>query len=264
MRGLWLLLAAFAQPALAAPCSVGETRVAPERVIRLDPLARDQVEGRRGTLASSRETMLFAIDARAATGLRIDVEGSGFDPAVELCREEGGRLVRLAENLDGPRGLDPRLDTFVPAGRAYVVVRAESGSGSFDLLVRQTQAEPPGPVRRIEAGRTVTGRLRAEPDMGVTVKDRWALPVEAGRTYLVAARSDSFDTILWVRGSGEDSGGRALAENDDGWDGLNSILLFRAEEAGARIIEIGDNNGKGGDYRLTVRLLDPALAALAR
>lgn len=262
MRGLWLLLAAVAQPAMAAPCSVGETRVAPDRVIRLDPQARDRVEGRRGTLASPRETLLFAVDARAATGLRIDVEGSGFDPAVELCREEGGGLVQLAETLDGPRGLDPRLETFVPAGRSYVVVRAESGSGPFALVVRQTEAQPPAPARAIAVGQTVSGRLRAEPDMAVTITDRWALPVEDGQTYLVAARSDSFDTILRVRESASATGGRPLAQDDDGWDGLNSVLLFRAEGSGTRVIEIGDNNGNGGEYRLTVRLLDPSLASL--
>lgn len=263
MRLLSCVLLATAGPAMASePCSVGETRVAAERVIRLDPQARDRVEGRRGALASSREMLLFAIDTRAATGLRIDVEGSGFDPAVELCRQEGGRLVRVAENLDGPRDLDPRLETVVPAGRSFVVVRAESGSGPFTLLVRQTEAPRPIPVRRISVGQTVTGRLRPEPDRSVTVKDRWALQVEGGATYLVAARSDSFDTILWVRDQNADAGGRTYGENDDGWDGLNSILLFSARDSGTRIIEIGDNNGNGGEYRLTVRLLDPSLASL--
>lgn len=249
---------------MAAPCSVGETRVAPDRVIRLDPQARDRVEGRRGTLASPRETLLFAVDARAATGLRIDVEGSGFDPAVELCREEGGGLVQRAETLDGPRGLDPRLETFVPAGRSFIVVRAESGSGPFALVVRQTDARPPAPARAMAVGQTVSGRLRAEPDMSVTVKDRWAVPVDDGKTYLVAARSEAFDPILWVRESASASDGRPIAQDDDGWDGLNAILLFRAEGAGERVIEIGDNDGRGGDYRLTVRLPDPALAGLPR
>lgn len=232
-------------------------QVAAERVMRLDADARDRIEGRLGKLRDSSATMVWGLDVGEATGVRIDVEGKDFDPAVELCRAEGDRLVQVAENLDGPRSLNPQLDAFLAPGRWLVVVKSEALGGPFTLLVRQTDEKPlaQSEARDIRAGETAKGRIKAEPDMSVTLKDRFRLPVRAGQSFLVTARSDTFDTILRVRDPTATGQSEPLAQDDDGWDGLNSALSFTAPSDGNVIIEIGDNNGKGGAYALAVRAL---------
>ncbi len=262
MRRIVLLVALVSAGAASAQveeCSGRSANLAPDRVIALDPKAKDRIEGRRGELKASSETAVWALDVKAATGVRIDVEGSEFDPAVELCGEEGGRLVKVDENLDGPRSLNPQLDRFLEPGRWLVVVKSEALAGPFTLLVRQTDEKPlaEAPSQPIRAGETRRGTIKPEPDMSITLKDRWRLPVEAGRSYLVTARSDAFDTILWVRDPALTSRAAPLAQDDDGWDRLNSALSFTAPKAGDVIIEIGDNNGNGGTYELAVRALEP-------
>ena len=257
---LWLA-SASAGLAQAEDCSVqgAAAQASPERVIALDPGARDRIERRRGELKSASDTMVFALDITEATGVRIDVEGNDFDPAVELCRAEAGRILKIDENFDGPRSLNPQLDAFLEPGRWLVVVKSEALAGPFTLLVRQTDDRPlaEAPATPIKPGETLRGKIRSEPNMSVTVKDRYRLPVEAGRAYLVTARSDSFDTILWVRDPSATARAEPLAQDDDGWDGLNSALGFTAPRTGDVIIEVGDNNGRGGAYEVAVRALHP-------
>ena len=62
----------------------------------------------------------------------------------------------------------------------------------------------------------------------------------------------TFDTTLSIRPA-DDRDGAPLASDDDGGGGLNSLLLFRTEEAGDYIVRVSAYNaGDGGTYRLRI------------
>jgi hypothetical protein len=260
-RLVGVVLAVLAGPGQAqAPiCSVPVADAPREanRVVRFEAGAEGRIEGRRGTLASSDRRDIFALDVGSGGGFRIEVEADNFDPAVELCAVRDGQAVRLGESLDGPRSLNPRLDTYLEAGRYLIVVKSEALAGPYALLVRQT-GERPVDIRTFSAlvpGRWEDGKIRANPDKAVTEKQAFRLQVRAGASYLVTARSDAFDTIVWVRDPAAGPGAPALAEDDDGWDDLNSALSFTARTSGDVIVEVGDNNGRGGAFRVMAREL---------
>jgi hypothetical protein len=99
---------------------------------------------------------------------------------------------------------------------------------------------------------SASGRITdSDPDSGVGASgpryDEYTLRLEAGRRYILRVNSSDFDPqAMLFRSGGED----ALAQNDDGDDGLNSRISFSPTESGdyvLRVLPLG-NDGRGA-YR---------------
>jgi hypothetical protein len=93
----------------------------------------------------------------------------------------------------------------------------------------------------IGIGDTVTGTA---PD---TVD--YTLDLEEGQTVSIALESEDFDTLIEVR----DSSDAVIESDDDGGEGLNSLLLFEAPAADTYTLTVSSFGGSpGGEYTLSV------------
>lgn len=79
------------------------------------------------------------------------------------------------------------------------------------------------------------------------------IKLEQGITYQIDHMSKAFDAYLYL----EDADGKLLAEDDDGGEGLNLRIIFRAEKTGTyRLIATSLGNTWPGAFSLSVRVLD--------
>lgn len=73
--------------------------------------------------------------------------------------------------------------------------------------------------------------------------------LEAGKIYRIDLVSPAFDTLLRL----ESPAGKVLAQDDDGGEGFNSRLLYKAERSGPhRVVVTSAEADKTGPYTLTV------------
>ena len=172
----------------------------------------------------------------------IDLESKAFDTFLEV-RDASNKL--LAENDDGGKGLNSRL-VFVPSKSAtYQIVASplRVGTGPFTLTIREDKAyfAAVGKLTRKDA----LDRVRTRSHHKVHV-----VKLSVGNRYTIDLISPDFDTYLRV----EDASGTSLAQNDDGGEGLNSRLSFRAEKNGNyRIIATAFDGNDLGSYSIIIR-----------
>ena len=104
-----------------------------------------------------------------------------------------------------------------------------------------------GPIHEIGKGLELRGQLdKRTPTLVYQVK------LGAGKTYVIDMVSPdqiALDPYLVLT----DATGKKLAEDDDGGDGLNARIVFRAEQAGTFRIQATTFNAGVGDFILTVR-----------
>lgn len=127
-------------------------------------------------------------------------------------------------------------------GGGILAIVLLSGGGSagdftapFATTNRLTMSDPIDPVRRQFGTRCKTYNVK----------------MTAGTTYSIILRSRQFDAYLRL----EEANGRRLAENDDGWPGINldSHILFRCP-ATANYRVIATSLGPGaGEFTLSVQ-----------
>ena len=103
----------------------------------------------------------------------------------------------------------------------------------------------------------VAGVLRSSSDVGPAAETadggEHRVRLVAGQRVIVSARSSDFDTVVQVTRAGEP---QPLAENDDHGDGLDSRLVFTADQPGDYLIRVASfSPDDGGGYQLRV---DPA------
>ena len=146
------------------------------------------------------------------------------------CRSDSNDLV--AKHLN--------LASFSEAAvfAASVTVNAAEGDIPGDLTTTAT----------IAIGESVTGELEVLGDT-----DWFRIDLVEGQTVSISLSGSGVspvsDTYLRIFGSG----GGLLATNDDGGDGLNSLLRFTANTTGTYFIEADSWNGQStGEYTLTV------------
>ncbi len=98
---------------------------------------------------------------------------------------------------------------------------------------------------QVDLGDRVSGTLRA------SAPSRWSLRIERPTTLTVAVESDDFDPVVAVL----DPSGTELGRDDDGGDGLNSLLAnLRLPRAGRyQIVVSGFSSSADGDYVLDVQ-----------
>lgn len=203
---------------------------------------------RRGSLSPDSSRLPFRLALAGDRAMQVDLESDEFNTRLIVYEREGGRWVQLAEDDDGGNGLNARVQLSGSGAREYLLIAAgTSGTGAFDISVRdRPPPPPPPPARPIRAGDTATGRIAAG-----TGADH-LLQAQGGIVYDIDLRSEDFDTVVEVRRLADPLSTPPLARDDDGGEGNNSRLLFVPPVSGPYRITATSFGEDEGAYRLAV------------
>jgi hypothetical protein len=229
---LALNAAALAQPAANQPWSV-EGRIE-NRDAREDDRRYDEHQVR----------------LEAGQRYRLTADSEEFDPVLRLS---SGTEV-LAENDDGGESLNSRIIYIAPTSGTYTLrVRGYSteARGAYrlgaELLPPLPPAAPIPLAPRTTTWTTVTGTL---VEGASTPGNDYSLFLSAGEEVIIRLDGE-FDTVIDLFRAA-DRDGDPIASDDDGGDGLNSLLVFRASETGEYIVRARALGEGGGAYRLRI------------
>ncbi len=199
----------------------------------------------------------FSVQLAAGQRVRITAaraEGGSLDPYLEIYGPNGGNP--LARDDDGGGYPNARVDFSAPNPGVYVIrVRGYSNSstGPYDLTVAPLASVPAAlPLNPVNNGRFDNSTPRAGAD-GPHYRD-YQIYLSAGEEILLRLDYADFDSYLYVYHAGEE-GGTALAQNDDGGDGVNSNLTFRAPRTGSYIVRASQFRHGDGAYLLRMNRL---------
>lgn len=190
-------------------------------------------------------------------------EAEDFDPALRLSLADDND-EELANDDDGGEGMNSYLE-YVPARSATYRLRVSSVNsekGSYLLKVRDLPPLPalqrPKPVSTSTLTfKHYTGELSAsDAEIRTRRIDDYSFRFEAGKQVLIFMdrAGDDLDPLLEVYAPGNRNGTDAIAEDDDGGDGLNAFVLFTPEETGEYIVRATSSGQEHttGAYQLRV------------
>lgn len=189
----------------------------------------------------------------------LTVEASDFDPVASLYRAGGDDPI--AQNDDSGGTLNSRI-SYAPAESGEYVLRVAPLSGDGHGTYRAAAAlAPPLPppltfFSRMEATiwRVYAGELTAtDPEAPTGARfDDYLVHFDAGQERLIMLDAEGFDTVVQILRAG-DRDGEPVSSNDDSGGTLNSMLHYRAEEAGDYVVRVtGLSSDAAGPYRLRV------------
>lgn len=205
----------------------------------------------------------YTLHLEAGHRYTLKVESSAFDPVARLYRAGEDNVV--AENDDGGEGTNSRI-SFVPETTGDYTLRvvplANDGRGAYRATAEMAPPLPPpltmfqrmsALVFRIYEG-ALTNSDGEGGSNGARVDD-YLVHFNANQERLIMLDSPSeggFDTVVQVlRASNREA--EPLATNDDSGGTLNSLLQYKADEAGDYIIRVTSFQANGrGRYRLRV------------
>ena len=260
------------QTILAAVSLLALSIAAPALAQRAEPLSPGATV--RGEIAEGDATAAddayryddYLIRARAGQRLEAVMRSADFDAYLEVFRQ--GETDALASDDDGlGEGTDSRLRFTADRAGAYVLrartlYGVQGGAYTLGLNQRPPAGRAPRPAA-IRIGQSIEGALTArDPETeGGQAYDAYSFRASAGERFVIDLVSEAFDPVVRV---GRMRAGEfdELAMNDDTLEtGLNSRLLFTAEEAGDYIIRATPlSPGNEGAYTLTLDR-GPELAA---
>lgn len=241
--------------AIMAPAMAAETRAAAQ--VNLDD-AQSDVRVFQGNVDGAAAT--FEVSVPAGSIMQIDViSTSDLDPMVTVTDAASGEVI--AEDDDGGDDLNSRVRIRGEEGRRIVisvnsfdaswVEEGESYGGSFDLRLA-TSSYTAAQTRSVSYGSRETGEVRGEPNLFTFV-------AEAGDMIEVALVSEGdLDPYLELL----DANGETIAFDDDGGNGLNSLLTHVFDKAGTYTISAQGFGESEGAYTLRVRERRTASAQL--
>lgn len=181
---------------------------------------------------------------------------SGLDTVISGIYDSAGYLEDNSYNDDGGTGYNSLLE-FTPDASGYYFIEAAgygSDTGSYSLYVTTTgvsddygnNASSSG---SLTSGSTTSGSIEESGDV-----DWFQVYLQSGNEYtfnLNAASSSSLDTII----GGLYDPSTNYIENtydDDGGEGLNSLLTFTPNQSGYYYIEVDGYGSSIGGYDLTL------------
>jgi hypothetical protein len=134
----------------------------------------------------------------------------------------------------------------------YVVVVA-SGTAEKFFGGYTIEVEPytPPQARSIALNTPMPGAFEAG-----TAYDSWTFQGEPGQLVRISMESDAFDSYLTL-GRMEGAAFRELATNDDGGEGLNSLILAPLADGGEYVVRARPLGGGSGAYTLQVSTAEP-------
>lgn len=191
---------------------------------------------------------VYAFYAVAGVRYSLTVTSEAFFPYLSLMRVVGPLTEVVRDQSTGAN--ETRL-TFrvLQSGRHYVVVQADRAlqlgaepqppaGGAYTLQLTE-RAMPPVPAARLlSLGSTVESRLG--PDSPITYNaweaevryEPYSLYLEAGQRIRIAMDATEFDPYLEIVADLNSEEAEIIAQDDDGGEGSNALLNFRAETTG--------------------------------
>ena len=182
-----------------------------------------ELGGTSGELASPGQIILYVLVVDASAELQVDLVSEDFDAFLVLY--SGGDLSdrsaanRIAADDDGGEGLNSRLSQVVGVGDYLIEVRSYSdvSSGAYELTVALDalpgDEDATGPLL-LALGDIAEGKVLPAGDV-----DEYVFDGAAGDVVNISLTSPDFDTFLEL-----ELDGVLIASNDDGGEGLNSLL----------------------------------------
>jgi hypothetical protein len=208
------------------------------------------------TQAEDRRYDEHRVRLEAGRRYRLTANSDDFDPVLRLYA--AGSTEPVAENDDAGDGLNSRI-VFVPPSTGNYTMRivgfSTDGRGAYTLRAELLGPLPPAtaiqPAPRTMTWTTVTGEIsNDDPTPGNGPSDDYSIFLGAGEEAIIRL-DGAFDTVLSIYRSA-DRDGDPIATDDDGGGGLNSMLLFRSEEAGEYVIRVSGLGDGRGAYRLRI------------
>ena len=215
-----------------------------------------------GDLAAG-EHHLYPLEIAAFSLVNVDLVSEAFDPflVVYTGSELAARNAdnRLAANDDGGEGLNSRLEENLPAGSYLLEVRSfsSSGMGVYTLTVETAaladDEDAQGAIQ-VAYGEQFEGTLFPPAD-----SDLLAFSGSAGDAVVIALTSADFDPFLELEIEGE-----VVAVNDDGGEGLSSLLDFVLPVSAEYLVRVRSFNNTGsGSYAIMLDDVTPPIAMQA-
>lgn len=219
-----------------------------------------------GESSQVREAPFAAYEVQLVQGQAITIrlnrtsEASELDPLVMIGTGTPGSFEKLGEDDDSGSGLNARLHFTAPATGTYVILAttfAESTGDEFRIEIQPFVAVTATAARPATAGTPVSGQLSGTDrittgDDDGTIGHLYAFTAEAGAIYVIEAKSDDFDTTLTLAGTA--GGGDILQSDDDGGEGTNSRLAFKASVAGQYYLTLASfDEASTGGYTLSIQ-----------
>ena len=213
-------------------------------------------ENATGSINFSQDKDWFKLRLREGQTYRFLLNGAGEASAAlddPLLRVIDGEGAEVARDDDGGEGLNSYVEyTPTKSGTYFVEASAfnPQSRGAYTLVAREGDIPASAETDAIVSpgGDYREGALSPAGD-----KDWYSLHLDQGQTVRIAAESPEQegvgDTIVAVY----DAAGSKIAEDDDGGEGLNSLLEFTAPSAGNYFVEVrGFSEEAEGKYVLSV------------
>lgn len=207
---------------------------------------------------------LFRFPATEGQRFVIDFQSPNFDAFLVVGHRHQGLFDPLAVDDDGGEGTNALMRFIAPRAGTYLVVAqalTEDAVGLYTLRVDTLPA--PGPViaTALHTDEAVEGELSFEdpvlPGEGTgSGYDLYALDVESGGRYMIAAVSEEFDAVLDVGALGDEDLAEVTWTDDDGGYGTNPTLTFTAPATGRYGVRVRSFGAGLGAYTLRVARLD--------
>ncbi len=193
----------------------------------------------------------------------IDMMSTDFDAFLRIENPAG---VQLAQDDDSGGNLNARIRMVAPDDGNFKIIAtafafAKVGPGKYTVKVQPLglpDVRSSGGDKQVHAvgpgGLALEGGLGKDDPRDTVRKTSpcriYQVRLSAGKTYKIDLESREFDTYLRV----ENAATQELAKDDDGGEGTNSRLAFRAPHDGVyRVIATSFAAGAAGSYRLRVR-----------
>ncbi|MBH0237861.1 S8 family serine peptidase [Methylobrevis albus] len=235
--------------------------------------ATRQTGERRHVVSTDDKTLWYKF--RATGGLvTIDTLGSDFDTVLavydETTLETLSTPVASNNNVSATQ-LASRVSFNTVANRLYYVAVGSLRASTYGHVVISTVGTvPPPPNDNFAAARTLTipaagilsltGSNRGssaesgEPYSTATVWFRFR--AAAAGTWQIDTNGSNYDTKLGVYRGTAVNALTAIAQDDDGGDGVNSLVRFNAVANTLYYVQVGGFNGSTGNF--TLRIANPS------
>jgi hypothetical protein len=221
-------------------------------------LSMSIAEERYGSIGDSNPagSDLYIVSGRQGDFVEITLN-SGDESASLVLSDESGRQRRNSTQ-PGPSGerMAEARYYFESDGSLGILVSAAQTGDAFDYVLRVMESAEEVPANfnwssTLPAGEPVEGEISAEDydeNSGGYI-DIYEIHVASGENFQISLESSDFDSYLQVFGPD----GRNYS-NDDGGNGLNSLLDIQAQAGGTYLIHAGSlGRDDFGTYQLTYR-----------
>ena len=217
-----------------------------------------------GNIETGGDQDWFAAELQSGRTYRVELNGSertgGLgDPYFRGVYDASGALLPSTTDDDDGPGLNSLLEFTVPSSGRYYLSAGGFGSsvGTYSLSLSDLGGfddfpEDVSTTGTVRVNGTATGQIDDAGD-----RDWFAVELEAGRTFRIEVRGAPTDNGTlsdpYLRGIHNQRGELLPSTtNDDGGDGLNSLLEFTAPETGTYYVSAGAFSSYTGTYTILV------------